>query len=135
MVIKYLKGSISIKGLVLPNAVVRCMSIHGSELEGAWTGMVGLYGNLETAMSRTDFTLDVVNVVIMMDSYQPNNVEEKVNVFQLFLEKLKQMDSRFANFELMEYEHQINFTTPASISSSPTLVDPTLLRMNPYGAE
>jgi hypothetical protein len=134
MILKYLQGNITIKGLALPTAAVKCMSVSGSETTGAWVGALGLYGNIETAKEKTDFWLEKIDMVLMMDGYQPNNVEEKVNIFEYFLKKLKTMDARFADFELKDCEHMVTFTSPPS-SKSPTLLDPVLAQLNPLVGE
>ena len=130
MILKYLKGNITLKGLNLPEAVVKCMSVQGSETTGAWVGALGIYGNLETAKDKTDFWLEKIDMVVMMDGYQPNNVEEKINIFEYFLEKLKIVDTRFADFEIKDCEHMVTFTSPPG-SNSPTLLDPVLAQLNP----
>lgn len=130
MIIKYLEGSITVKGLYLPNAIVRCIAVQGSELDGTWSCSIGVYGNINSAMSKTHHWLDIYNIVIMMDGYQPNNVENHVNIFEYSLVKLKQVENKFSDFELKSHAHTLVFTN--AITSS-VLIDPVLITMNPHG--
>ena len=70
----------------------------------------------------------------MMDGYQPNNVETKINVFEYGLNVLKTNDERFVNFTLKEVEHNLTFTNPpASGESSGYVIDPVLYQLNAIG--
>jgi len=135
MFIKYLEGDITVKGVHLPNSAVRCIDVVGDETNHAWMYTFGIYGDIETSLDGKHEFFDTVRVMCMMDGYQPNNVETKINVFEYGLNVLKTNDERFVNFTLKEVEHNLTFTNPpASGESSGYVIDPVLYELNAIGA-
>lgn len=132
MKLKYLEGDITIKGVHLPNAAVRCMDVVGDETNHTWSYSFGVYGDIQTSLDGKHEWFDIIKVLVMMDGYQPNNVETKINVFEYGLNVLKENDSRFADFTLKETIHNLAFTNPPS-SGGDIILDPVLFELNTLG--
>ncbi len=131
MLLKYLEGDVTIKGVHLPNAVVRCLDVIGDETNHTWSYSFGVYGDLETSLDGKHEWFDIIRVLGMMDGYQQNNIETKINVFEYGLNILKDNDARFENFTLKETEHNLTFTHPPS--GSGIVLDPVLYELNTIG--
>lgn len=130
MFLKYLEGDVTVKGVHLPNSAVRCLDIIGDETNHTWSYTFGIYGDIDTSLDGKHEWFDIVKLLVMMDGYQPNNVETKINVFEYGLNKLKELDTRFSNFTLKEVAHELVFTHPPS-NGGDILLDPVLFNLNP----
>lgn len=114
MKVKYLEGPLTIKGLYLPTAVVRCLDISGDEHNGCFMVSLGVFGDLNSSKQEKNFWFDNFQMSLMIEGFEnsPTN-----NIFEYSLQRLKELDSRFANLVLKEFDHTIVFTAPTQPST------------------
>ena len=134
MKVKYLEGAVTVKGLPLPQAAVRVQQATGDEHNGVWSVTFGVYGSYQTSLIKSQ-AFEQINMLVMMDGYQPNNQETLVNIFEYSLNKLRSLDPRFAQFTVKEADYTVTFTNPVPQDTGSVLIDPVLYELNTLNSQ